>query len=488
MYKQLVSVYKESLIYTIGNFANKIIGFILIPVYTAYLPLEDYGVLGLTEPLTQLLFTVLGLGLNSAFMRWYSINRAGTDLKVIFFNTNLILILDTLALIAGITIFAEQISVSLFNTSQYTWMLRLSFFNVFFMVVLPTYFSTLRVEHRALEYSFVRAAQFLINLVLNIYLIVGLKLGLIAIFISQLISSVLIFIYFIPMLISHSSIKFDQSAYRPMLKFGLPLIPVGISNLAITMLNRFILEKYDTLATVGLYSFAYRLSNTIKVTIIESITLSLTPILYQKLADSDGKRFIQKNYQYSVLIVLMVYLVASGFSREFIFYFAQNKEYYDAYLFFPIIGYAFLFNTMLYFYTILLNYAKLTLQISVLTAITAVFSIIINYLLIPEFKGYGAAAATILSEFIQFILFWYYSKKHFGNYFDNRKILILFSIATMLLLIIFTFFNEVSIANFLIKIGLCLLFPVLLYPFNFYEKVEIERFLIIFNRFRSNKG
>jgi len=485
MYKQLVAVYKESLIYTIGNFANKLIGFILIPIYTAYLPLEEYGVLGLTEPLTQLLFTVLGLGLNSAFMRWYSINRSESDLKVIFFNTNIILILHTLFIVSMIALLSEQLSEMLFHTAKYTWLLRLSFMNVFFMVVTPTFFSTLRVEHKALEYSFVRAAQFIINLILNIYLIVFMKLGLIAIFISQLLSSALTFMYFIPMLISHSNFKIDRSALIPMLKFGLPLIPVGISNLIITMLNRYILEQYDSLATVGLYSFAFRLSNTIKVTIIESITLSLTPILYQKIIEPDGKRFIQKNYQYSALLVMIIYLLASSFSREFIFLFAQNKEYYDAYLFFPIIGYAFLFNTMLYFYTILMNYAKMTVQISILTVITAIFSIAINFALIPTFKGYGAAVATILSEFIQLLLFWHYSKKHYGDYFENRKIFVLFGTATVILVINFLFFMDFSILNSVIKILFCMLFPVVLYLFNFFEDIEIDRLKLIFNRIRS---
>lgn len=488
MFKDLIGTYKETLIYSLGNLGNKIVGFILIPLYTTYIPINEYGVLGLVEPISQLLFSTLGLGLNSAFMRWYSISKEESEKKAIFFNTNFIIILNTLLFVILFMIFAGKISLSVLGSDEYTAVLQIAFVNVFFLVANPIIFSTLRIEHKALNYSLVRTGQFIVTLLLNIYLIAFLKYGIIAIFISQAISSALVFFYFIPFYIGHSIIQFRRPLIMAMIKFGVPLIPVGISNLLINMVNRYILEYYDTLASVGLFSFAFRLSNTLKVVIIESLTLSLTPVLYKKLSGKQGKRFVQKNYIYTFFMVMLFYLFSSSFIREFIFLFARNKNYYDAYLLFPILSAVSLLNSMNYFYTILFNYAQKTVTISLVTMATALFSIGVNFLLIPFFKIYGAAAANSISAIFLLALLHFSSKKMFGAYFENRKILLMLITGLAIVAINFAFFMELSIGNFFIKLVLCLSFPLILYKFNFYEAVEIERLKDIVNKlFRTGR-
>ncbi len=473
MFKDLINTYKETLIYSLGNLGNKIVGFILIPLYTTYIPISEYGVLGLVEPVSQLLFATLSLGLNSAFMRWYSISKDEDDKKIIFFNTNLIIILSTSLFVTVFILLARKISLLILGSTEYALILRIAFVNVFFLVANPVIFSTLRIEHKALQYSLVRMGQFIITLVLNIYLIAFLKFGIIAIFISQAISSLLVFLYFLPMYLSYSRIVFRRRLIMTMLKFGLPLVPVGISNLLINMVNRYILEHYDTLGSVGLFSFAFRLSNTIKVLIIESLTLSLTPILYKKLAEKGGKRFVQKNYLYTFFVVMLFYLFSSSFVREFIYLFARNKDYYNAYLLFPILGSVSLLNSMNYFYTLLFNYARKTVTVSLITIATAFFSIGINFLLIPVFKIYGAAITNSLSALFLFFLLYSQSKKVYGLYFENRKILLMMSVGIAIVIINFAFFMELNFMNFFIKLVLCLSFPLILYKYNFYEAVEI---------------
>jgi O-antigen/teichoic acid export membrane protein len=482
MFAQLLKTYKDAVIYSFGNLANKIVGFLLLPLYTHYLPLSEYGVLGLVEPFTQLLFTSLGLGMNSAYLRWYSIVKDSGEKKEIFFNSNIVIILNALFFLTIFIFNSEYISIFLFESTKYGTILKISFFNVFFLIVNPLMFSTLRIEGKALQYSVIRLIQFVINLILNIYLIVYLEYGLISIFISQLVSSALVFIYFIPAYIRLSKIRLRFDIIKQMISFGIPLIPVGISNLVITMLNRYILDHFSDLDTVGLFSFSYRISNTLKIIILESLTLSLTPVLYKRLAEKGGKRFVQKNYVYTSFLVMSVYIFFSSFSRELIYFVAQSKAYYNAYILIPFLGLAFLFNSLNYFYNILLSYAKKTKIIAGITILSAGISIGINYLLIPLFGAYGAAGALILSAMVIFILMRYYTGPIYGAYFENFKILLILIGGLVITIINFVFFMELSIANFVIKLILCLSFPILLYLFNFYEEQEIKKLLYLLEK------
>ena len=59
------------LVYGFGNIGNRVVGFLLIPVYSRYLTPEDYGVLALVAMLGQILYSVMNMGQNSALFRTY---------------------------------------------------------------------------------------------------------------------------------------------------------------------------------------------------------------------------------------------------------------------------------------------------------------------------------------------------------------------------------------------------------------------------------
>src|SRR6185436_5193303 len=59
------------MIYGLGNYGVKLVGFLLIPVYTRYLAPADYGVMALVSTFGQALFIFLNLGQSTALFRFY---------------------------------------------------------------------------------------------------------------------------------------------------------------------------------------------------------------------------------------------------------------------------------------------------------------------------------------------------------------------------------------------------------------------------------
>jgi O-antigen/teichoic acid export membrane protein len=55
----------------LGNYGVKLVGFLLIPVYTRYLAPADYGVMALVSTFGQALFIFLNLGQSTALFRFY---------------------------------------------------------------------------------------------------------------------------------------------------------------------------------------------------------------------------------------------------------------------------------------------------------------------------------------------------------------------------------------------------------------------------------
>ena len=61
MFDTLKKVAKNSAIYGVGNLSTKLIGFILLPLYTSYISVGDYGILAITEITSLVLVAVISL-------------------------------------------------------------------------------------------------------------------------------------------------------------------------------------------------------------------------------------------------------------------------------------------------------------------------------------------------------------------------------------------------------------------------------------------
>ena len=86
MLKNLKKTVKHSFIISLGKIGSKLVGFILLPIYTKEIAVSDYGVLGLLELLELVGLQVLAVGLHQALLRWLSLSKEETEKKSIVFT------------------------------------------------------------------------------------------------------------------------------------------------------------------------------------------------------------------------------------------------------------------------------------------------------------------------------------------------------------------------------------------------------------------
>ena len=71
MLSKVRKIGKNTIYYGLGNILNKSLGFILIPIYSRLIPIEQYGVLAILELLILLLLAVLNFGITSGHERYF---------------------------------------------------------------------------------------------------------------------------------------------------------------------------------------------------------------------------------------------------------------------------------------------------------------------------------------------------------------------------------------------------------------------------------
>ena len=77
---------KHTAIYSLGNMTTKLVGLILLPLYTDRLSVDEYGILSILEVTAQIGVAILGFQLQAAFLRWCSAKTSESDFKSIVFS------------------------------------------------------------------------------------------------------------------------------------------------------------------------------------------------------------------------------------------------------------------------------------------------------------------------------------------------------------------------------------------------------------------
>ena len=94
---------KNTGIIAVGNISTKLINFLLLPLYTALISTEDYGIIDLLSTYSTLLIAIVSLQLFQAAFRFVAVERDNLD------NSRYVL-----STIFGATIFVSAIYVVLF--------------------------------------------------------------------------------------------------------------------------------------------------------------------------------------------------------------------------------------------------------------------------------------------------------------------------------------------------------------------------------------
>ena len=124
MFDILKSVARHFLVYGSGILLNRIVAFILIPVYTHYLATAEYGTLELLQLTTYVASMFLSMGISSAILRYYFEADDLTGQKEVvstaFFSVWGLAVVGTLVLLAcspgiSILVFKSTDNTSLFD-------------------------------------------------------------------------------------------------------------------------------------------------------------------------------------------------------------------------------------------------------------------------------------------------------------------------------------------------------------------------------------
>lgn len=486
MLNKLKDTVKQTVIYSIGNISTKLVGFILIPIYTKQLSVEEFGVLSILEISSQILIAFLGLSLHQGLTRWYWDIKNKEKQDSIFFTILLFVLVFSSVFVVLFFIIKKQLAILIFENANYQQLIILLLISSSFQLISQLVTSLMRLQSKAVMFSVTSLVRLVIALFFTIYFIIYLERGVIGIYEAQIISYFIFLIITLKYILQNINLNLDIQTLKKILIFSYPLTISAVAAVLLNVADRYSIRYIAGFKETGIYSLGFKISSLIKSIFMASAQFAITPIVYKMVNDKNNVRFYSKLATYMTYAITLVAIVVSIFSKELVVLLAKKEEYIIAFKIIPILSISLIIDQFRYNIAFGLNIAKKTKIISRIIITVSIINIILNVILISYFSIYGAAIATLISRIIFCMSYYYYSNKYYPVPYELTKIIkmiflaAIFIIAAILCNDLYNFFIVFSIKTLII-----IAFPFALYFINFYEKQEIIAIKGFWNKWKN---
>jgi O-antigen/teichoic acid export membrane protein len=411
MIKKLIksSLVKTTGIYMIAEIINKAIPFFLLPLLTVYLTPTDYGIVSMFTVLLGFLVPFLGLNSHGAISRKYydNIDNFSKYISTAFF---LLLASSSIVLIM-IIIFSDFISRIISFPEEYLLLVVAAGLGT---CIIQIVLSLWRVREQALYYGIFQILQSALNVTLSLVLVMGLHYGWFGRVSGQVIAITTFAIigFYIIFKRENFRFNFNREHSKDILKFGVPLIPHIIGASVITMSDRIFITNMVGINATGVYTVGFQIGMIIAV-LLDSFNKAWTPYLFKNLKLNSlavKRKLVKVIYLYFTIVLFITFIFAEIVSPLLINVFI-GEAFKDSITYVVWISLGFAFNGMYKMVTGLIIYERKTHLTSIITFVTAIINLFLNYILIKLNGAVGASQATTLSFLISFILTWILSSR-----------------------------------------------------------------------------
>jgi len=466
---QLRRLVKQSAIYGVGGIISRLIAIFLLPLYTSYLGTKGFGEIETIVALSAVLVVVLRMGISSAFFRFY-FDSTDPARRTLIVRTSFWFTMGmaTLGLAVGFVLATPIAHVLRFGDDP--WLVRAGFVGLWAQMNYQQLTALFRVEERPGAFVAATIANVFITIGTTILLVVTLHKGATGAVVGNFVGTLAVYFVLLGYRRYQLGFQFDRKLLRAMNKFGMPLVPAALALWAINFIDRFFVAVFKGQAEVGVYSLAIRVASVI-VFVLAVFQLAWPAFAYSIEEEHVAKRTYAFVLTYLMLLCSWGSLVLGLLSPWIVRILApRNEAFWRAS---EAVGILCFSATAYAGYTVLaigIGRARRTQFNWIVTGAAALLNVALNFALIPPYGMMGAAIATLAAYVAMFVGMSLNAQRVWPVPYQWRRVLTLSLVAAALLVL-----GKVVSAPLPLAIALCLVYPVVLWPFRFYLPAELRR-------------
>jgi O-antigen/teichoic acid export membrane protein len=399
MLDKIKSLSKQTLIYGTSTIIGRFLNFILVPFYTNVFPPSEYGVVAIIFAYIAFLNIIYTLGFEAGYFRFASSNEIGTE-KQNFSHPFITILCNSSVFSVIILLFSGPISEVVGLTSRS--IIIYSAFILFFDALSLVPFAYLRLKNKAKVFALIRLINIFINVALNLVLILVYKMGLEAIFISNLAASIITLLLLTPVIVKNLSLKFNSELFSELRRFSLPYLPAGLASMVVQVIDKPIMQYLTDLKTVGIYNANYKLG-IFMMLIVAMFDYAWRPFFLNNAKDPNAKPLFAKVLTIftgasSLLFIILTFTIDKIIQIPLPMKgYLIGPKYWSGVVIVPTVLFAYVFLGIYVNLLAGIQIQKKSKYMPLISGTGAVLNIAACFILIPAIGIMGGAAATLLS-------------------------------------------------------------------------------------------
>lgn len=438
---------KNTAIVSIGKICTQLITFFLLPVYTAVLSNEEYGVVDLLNTLTSLLLPIATLQIEQGIFRYLLDCRENKEKQ-----TTLITTVSKFILVQSAICILIFLCASPFIHNEYKYFLMANLLMGILSSISLQICRGLGDNKTYAVGSFITGA---LTVILNVIFIVVFKWGAYGMLIATAISNLLcaIYVFVKKKIYKYIDIKQnDKKLLKDIVKYSVPLIPNMISWWIVSASDRTIISAVIGVAQNGIYSAANKFSG-IFSTLYSVFNLTWTESASININSEDRDEFFSKIFDFIVRFFGSLCLGTIAV-MPFVFGILVNEKFAESYYQIPILILGSVFNILVSFLGSVYVAKKLTKEIAKTSIIAAIINIVVNVDLINQIGLYAASISTVIAYFAMFIYRWIDVKKYVSIK-TNKTLIAVLSVSFLVAII--TYYLKMKIISIVVLLAVIII-------------------------------
>ncbi len=388
---------KHSLIYLIGGLAGTIASIILLPVYTRFLSKADYGIIEMIDTSRYLLIILLLAGFDPAMGKFYHASNSEAEKKQVIGTAFTVILISAICWSGCLFWLNTFLAEHLLGSAGLVSFINLGIILLAVQSMQTTGETYLNIRKKSLFFAILALIKLSLNVAANLTFLIGFGLGPKGMLYGELVSSGMAAIVLIGYLLRHNGMHFSVSLFRPMLTFSLPFIPNALSTSIMHRVDRYLVERFGSLADVGLYGVGYRFPFMLNFLILSSFGRVWYSASMYDIAKQEESRQIHAKITTYVVTVYVVGQYLLAIFAPTIMRILTAPDYFDAWKVMQIVALGCSFYSIHPFFTSGAFLKDKTWYLPISHIIPALINISLNWLLLPRYGYLAAAWVTVIT-------------------------------------------------------------------------------------------
>jgi len=458
---------KNTSIYALGNVILRAGAFLLIPIHTNYLSIEEYGILASLFVTIEVLTIFMNSGMKNSLVRFFEEYLQKDKINELLGTSILINIIGGIIVTGLCLSFLMKFFETIFHTQNLNYLIELACGAALAEALYFHIASYYQAKNQAKSFLYFGTLSFALLLLFNYILLIELHQGIQGVLFARIFAYGIVLILIAIQLIHHIGMRISFPLGRKLLKFGFPLIFSVSGEKLIHLGMLYLLSFYAGLKEVAIFSLALKFASILGMVLILPVQLALQPYIFANLKHLKIKENLSFFFTYFVMTMSFGSLGVIIFSK-IIIPIVSPPEYWIAAQLVILLVPALVIKSFKIYGEAFLNVAHKSYVTGFVVGLIGLLSLYINYIFIVQWGLFGLIGSYNLINLVLAAALFGFGFAAYSIHIDWKRVRIVFA---WLLIFVLIAYYSVS------KSSLIFYISIILAGFSFISYILIFNFL-----------